>query len=383
MADVRTVSARWRLQTRIQQVFMFKSPNHFDRDRPSHRRLWTGIVLFAVSTLPSSAQQWNTIAPVHPILTSSDPGQQNVTYCSLNGRVTSPEGDAVPGAKVQLSAPLLPSREAETDADGHFSIGDLPPGMFNVVVSRDGFSPLSGSVKLAPEANTATATFTLHPAASDSVNVTASEKDIAQAQVRLAEQQRVAGIIPNFFVSYMYRAVPLTSGQKFRLALKNASDPGNLLLVGVVSGVQQADNAFPGYGQGAAGYGRRYGADLGNLVSGTFLGGAIYPSLFHQDPRYFYRGTGTVRKRFLYAVTRTVVTRGDNGRHQFNYSTVLGDMSAGALSNVYYAPEDRKGASLTLVNGLLGIAGDAMNNVFQEFVLKKLTTNSKRNTIKN
>ena len=330
----------------------------------------------------SRAQQWNALAPVRPIVADADAGQGNVTYCSLNGRVTSPQGDPLPDAKVQLTTPLLPAREAETDADGHFAIGNLPPGTFTVVVTRDGFIPVSGSVRLAPEANTATTTFTLHPAASDSVSVTASEKDIAQAQIQLAEQQRVAGILPNFFVSYMYRAVPLTSGQKFKLALKNASDPGNLLLVGVVAGVQQADNAFPGYGQGARGYGRRYGADLGNLVSGTFLGGAIYPSLFHQDPRYFYRGTGTFRKRFLYAVTRTVVTRGDNGRHEFNYSTVLGDMSAGAVSNLYYAPEDRKGAKVTLVNGLLGIAGDAMNNVFQEFVLKKLTTNSKRNTIK-
>ena len=111
------------------------------------------------------------------------------------------------------------------------------------------------------------------------------------------------------------------------------------------------------------------------------MGGAVLPSLFRQDPRYFYKGTGSVPSRFWYAVTRTVVTRGDNGRSQPNYSTVLGDMSAGAISNLYYAPEDRKGAKITVVNGLLGIAGDAMNFVFQEFVLKKLTTNSKRNTI--
>jgi hypothetical protein len=370
---------------RIQQMFMYRSITKLDFYR---RGCLRAAVLF-LSAAPAllQAQQWSAIAPVHPIVLASDvaaveAGQQNVSYCSLNGRVTSPEGDPLPGAKVQLSAALVPTREAESDADGHFAIVDLPPGTFTVKVSRDGFTAISGSVKLAPEANTATATFTLHPTASDSVSVTASAKDIAQAQLEMAEQQRVAGILPNFFVSYMYRAVPLTSRQKFRLAFKNASDPGNLLLVGVVAGVQQADNAFPGYGQGAKGYGRRYGADLGNLVSGTFLGGANYPSLFHQDPRYFYRGTGTFRKRFLYAVTRTVVTRGDNGRHQFNYSTVLGDMSAGALSNLYYAPEDRRGAKVTVVNGLLGIAGDAMNNVFQEFVLKKLTTNSKRNTIK-
>jgi hypothetical protein len=235
-------------------------------------------------------------------------------------------------------------------------------------------------VQLTPQANTASATFVLRPAVSDSIDVSASAKDIAEAQVHLAEQQRLAGILPNFFVSYIWRATPLTSGQKFRLALRSAADPGNLLLVGTVAGVQQATNSFPGYSQGWKGYGRRYGADLGNLVTGTFMGGAILPSVFRQDPRYFYKGTGTVSSRFWYAVSRTVVTRGDNGRPEPNYSTVLGDMSAGAISNVYYAREDRRGAKVTMANGLLGIAGDAMNNVFQEFVLKKLTTKSKRNS---
>ena len=148
-----------------------------------------------------------------------------------------------------------------------------------------------------------------------------------------------------------------------------------------VAGVQQATDSFPGYSQGWEGYGRRYGADLGNLVSGTFVGGAILPSLFRQDPRYFYKGAGSAPSRFWYAVSRIAVTRGDNGRPQPNYSTVLGDLSAGAISNLYYAREDRTGAKVTLANGLLGIAGDAMNNVFQEFVLKKLTTNHKRNSL--
>jgi len=325
-------------------------------------------------------QQRDMFLSLRSDLAAADPGQ-NRTYCSLSGRVTTPEGTPVPEAIVQLSGPLLPPRTATSDADGRFTIADLPPGTFSVTVSRDGFSPVTGSVRLAPEANTASATFTLRPAATDSVTVSASDKDIAEAQIHLAEQQRIAGILPNFFVSYIWRATPLTSGQKFRLALKNAADPGNLILVGTVAGVQQATNSFPGYSQGWKGYGRRYGADLGNLVSGTFIGGAILPSVFHQDPRYFYKGTGSTSSRFWYAVSRTVVTRGDNGRPQPNYSTMLGDMSAGALSNLYYAPEDRQGAKVTIANGLLGIAGDAMNNVFQEFVLKKLTTNNKRNTL--
>jgi hypothetical protein len=276
---------------------------------------------------------------------------------------------------------MLAAREATADADGRFVIADLPPGIFILTVSRDGFTPISGSVELTPQANTASAAFVLRPAVSDSIDVSASAKDIAEAQIHLQEEQRLAGILPNFFVSYIWRATPLTSGQKFRLALKSAADPGNLLLVGTVAGEQQATNSFPGYSQGWKGYGRRYGADLGNLVSGTFMGGAILPSVFRQDPRYFYKGTGTVSSRFWYAVSRTVVTRGDNGRPEPNYSTVLGDMSAGAISNLYYAREDRQGAKVTIANGLLGIAGDAMNNIFQEFVLKKLTTKSKRNSV--
>lgn len=308
-------------------------------------------------------------------------GQQMRAYCSLSGRVMAEDKTPLPDAEILLRGEGDAAYRATTGADGSFRLGDLPPGSFTVTVSRDGFAALSGVVRLAADANTGSAVFTLRPSSSSSVTVQASEKEIAEAQLELQEQQRLAGIVPNFFVSYVWHATPLTSGQKFRLAFKNASDPGNLLLVGTVAGVQQATNSFSGYGQGWKGYGRRYGADLGNLVAGTFMGSAVLPSLFHQDPRYFYKGSGSVRSRFWYAVGRTVVIRGDNGRPQPNVSTVLGDLSAGAISNLYYAPEDRRGATLTIANGLLGVAGDAMNNVFQEFVFKKLTTNSKRNTL--
>ena len=210
-----------------------------------------------------------------------------------------------------------------------------------------------------------------------SVNATVTTDELGLEQLHAQEGQRLFAVFPNFFVSYNWSAPPLTARQKFALATKNAADPGNLLLVGTVSGVQQAADAFPGYSQGAKGYGRRYGANLGNLVAGTYLGGAILPALFHQDPRYFWKGTGSTRSRFWYAVSTAVICRGDNGRRQPAFASVLGDLSAGALSNAYYASDDRKGASLTLENGLLAIAGDAMNNVFQEFVLRKLTKEGK------
>ncbi len=199
-----------------------------------------------------------------------------------------------------------------------------------------------------------------------------------EQQLQVEEQQRLLGVLPNFFVSYQWNAPPLTAGQKFRLAWKNVADPGNLALVGTVAGFQQAANSFPGYGQGAAGYGRRYGADLGNLVAGTYMGGAVLPSIFHQDPRYFYKGTGTTKSRFLYAISRAFICRGDNGHSQPNFSGVLGDLSAGAISNLYYPASDRHGAGVTFTNGLLAIGGDMLNGVFQEFFSHALTPSAKR-----
>ena len=108
------------------------------------------------------------------------------------------------------------------------------------------------------------------------------------------------------------------------------------------------------------------------------MGGAIFPSLFHQDPRYFYKGTGTTKSRLLYAITRAVITRGDNGHDQPNFAGVLGDLSAGAISNLYYPASDRHGAGITFYNGLLAIGGDAVNGIFQEFFSHALTPSAKK-----
>ena len=111
------------------------------------------------------------------------------------------------------------------------------------------------------------------------------------------------------------------------------------------------------------------------------MGWAVLPSLFHQDPRYFYKGTGTRTSRLLYALSRSVITRGDNGHDQPNFSGILGDLSAGAISNIYYPASDREGAELFLENGFLGIAGDAMNDIVQEFLFNHVTTRGKKKTV--
>ena len=137
--------------------------------------------------------------------------------------------------------------------------------------------------------------------------------------------------------------------------------------------MEQAQNHFRGYGQGAQGYAKRFGAGYADTVAGTFIGSAILPSLLKQDPRYFYKGTGSTSSRFLYALANAVICKGDNGRWQPNYSNVLGNLAAGGISNLYYPPQDRDGAGLTLENGAIGIGATAVSNIFQEFIIRKLT----------
>ena len=207
------------------------------------------------------------------------------------------------------------------------------------------------------------------------VEVSLTQIEVAQEQIALEEKQRVLGVIPNFYVSYIPDAAPLTPKQKFGLAWRSTIDPVNFAITGIIAGVQQAQNDFSGYGQGAQGYGKRYGASYADGVVGTFIGSAILPSLLKQDPRYFYKGTGSKRSRALYAIANSVICKGDNGHWQANYSNILGNFAAGGISNLYYPASDREGAELTFENGLIGIGATAAANLFQEFVVRKFTPN--------
>jgi hypothetical protein len=159
------------------------------------------------------------------------------------------------------------------------------------------------------------------------------------------------------------------------LAWKATVDPINFGLTGAIAGIQQATNSVSGYGQGAQGYGKRYGASYADSVAGTFIGSAILPSILKQDPRYFYKGTGSRRSRFLYAIANSVICKGDNRHWQANYSGILGSLAAGGISNFYYPATDRD-AALTFENTLIGIGSSAANNLLQEFVIRKLTRNA-------
>jgi hypothetical protein len=296
---------------------------------------------------------------------------------TIRGTVVDRTGTVVSGAHVRLT-PEVPSRAREvlTGDEGQFSFADLPPGAFQLTITAEGFATQassgtlrSGQSYVVPQITLAVAT------AITEVRVELSPIELAQEQLKDQEKQRVFGFIPNFYVSYVPNAAPLTSKQKFQLAWKSTVDPVTFGLTGAVAGIEQAQDRFSGYGQGAQGYAKRYGATYADLVTNTFIGGAILPSLLKQDPRYFYKGTGSKRSRSLYAIANSVICKGDNGHWQANYSAILGSLAAGGISNLYYPASDRNGVALTFENALIGIGASAATNLLQEFVIRRLTPN--------
>jgi len=309
-----------------------------------------------------------------PILQAAS---QKIGTGEIGGTVVDSDSDIVPGAQVTLT--LNGSTEVRmttADGNGSFRFTGVPAGKFTLVATYPGMA--SGTVigVLHSGDSLQTLPIKLDASAAESVHVVATQEELAEAELHVEEQQRILGIMPNFFTAYDWKAAPLTTRQKFLLSWKSVIDPGTFFVTGVTAGIEQAENTFPGYRQGAAGYARRYGAATGDLVSGTFLGGAIFPWILHQDPRYFYKGTGTIKRRTWYAITRVVVCRNDKGKDQFNYSGILGDLAAGALSNAYYPPGSREGPALTFEEGALNLLGDAAGNIVQEFALKHLTPHS-------
>jgi len=200
----------------------------------------------------------------------------------------------------------------------------------------------------------------------------ATPEEVAIQQVKAQEQQRVLGVVPNFFVTYERDAAPLTPKLKFQLSLKALTDPVTIAGFGMNAAIYQAAG-YPSYSQGAAGYGKRLGSTFAGGYSKILFGDALFPSLFHQDPRYFYQGTGTTKSRLLHAMSTPFITRGDDGRREINYSNMLGDLCSGALANAYYPSQDR-GAGLVMRSAAIGMGGRMAFGILQEFVLHKWTT---------
>jgi hypothetical protein len=296
------------------------------------------------------------------------------TESSIVGIVFDTAGDVVPGALVTLVRSGHPDVTIASGADGKFAFQNLPAGNYSVRFSLPGARPYtSPKIILSPgQEYELTGIALVFTSSNVSVLVTGSPIGIAEEEVRLQEQQRLLGVFPNFNTSYIWNAAPLTVGLKFRLAVRSMLDPVVFLTTAVGAAIEQANNSSPAYGQGAGGYAKRYGAGYGDEVSNRLFSGAIYPSLFHQDPRFFYQGSGSKGSRALYAVTRAFVTRGDNGKDQPNYSRILGAFTAAALNNAYHPGDDRS-ASLTFRHGSTALGAYAADSLFREFVFKRIT----------
>lgn len=300
---------------------------------------------------------------------------------TLSGTVLDSNGDLIPGASVVLEDGNPADRKSTSAGDnGQFEFPGLPPqNAYRVRVSAPGFKDwTSPAVALAAGQFQEVTGIALTLAnAESSVTVYSSTEQIATQQVRVEEEQRVLGFIPNFYVVYDSKdAVPMTTKLKFQMALRVSVDPISFLGAGFLSAVNQAADT-PDFQQGWKGYGQRYGAVYADGLTDIMFGGAILPSLLHQDPRYFYQGTGTTKSRLMHALSNPFICKGDNGQWQPNYSSMGGDLISASLSNLYY-PASNRGAGFVFENFAISTAERAVSSIFQEFVVKKLTPNARK-----
>ncbi len=326
---------------------------------------WLGVFLLAAACIQAQQNAAQALPDV------------DAATGSIHGTVESADGTVYEGARVVLShAGNSTLTTQQTDSSGAFNFANLPVGTFKITVSSEGFvtQSVSGDLHAGEAYDARTIVLPMAAAAANSVEVSAgSQEEIAEAQLNLEEQQRVLGVLPNYYVSYDPNALPLTAHQKFQLAWRTSIDPVTFMMTGTVAGIEQASHTFKGYGQGAQGYAKRFGANYADGFDGDMIGSAILPSLFRQDPRYFYKGTGSVGSRVMHAIASAFMCKGDNGHWQFAYSGILGGIAAGGISNLYYPAGDRSGVQVTFENALIGTAESAAQNLIQEFVIRRLT----------
>src|SRR5579864_8440403 len=296
----------------------------------------------------------------------------------ISGTILDQSGAVAAGADVHLTdESQTPNQEVKSGSNGQFLFANVAPGPFRLTVTSPGFAARElyadlgpGETYLVPPIILTVAIGVIEVHVKDSP---LTPVQVADMQIKEQEKQRVFGLIPNFYVSYSHDALPLHPKQKFRLAWKTTTDPFTIVGVAALAGVEQATNAFEGYGQGAEGYFKRLGASYTDAITGTFVGSAILPSLLKQDPRYFYKGSGTTRSRLVYALASPVICKGDNMHWQPNYSNVAGSFASAGISYLYYPPSDRNGAGLVLQNSLIRLGETAFEGVLQEFIVRRLT----------
>ncbi len=293
---------------------------------------------------------------------------------SISGSTIGPRGAPVIEALVTLSRNDKTVQRVQTGDDGHFSFAGVAPGTYWLTITASGFK--SQSIPLVMHAGQTYAVprivLGLAPFVT-SIKVTPSRAVVAQYQLQKEEKQLVLGFIPNYLVTYYPHTAPLSAKQKFELTFKTIFNPYTLGLTTAFVGGEQAAGMYSGYGTEEKSFAKRFGAAYATLGVGAFLGDALLPSVLKQDPRFYYKANGSFSSKLLYAITRSVICKGDNGHWQPDYSGVLGHFAAGGIANLYLPPQNRKGMGTMAEDGLIGIGFDVFANVLQEFVFPKLT----------
>jgi hypothetical protein len=297
---------------------------------------------------------------------------------SILGTVLDTSSDPIPGASVVLQAAASAHLTVTTKEDGSFAFRDISAQIdYQVSVTAEGFAAWSSSVTVEPGQEKTLSDVKLRIlTVQRAMTVNYSAKEVATQQLKAEEQQRVLGFIPNIYVVYDPHPEPLTAKMKFHLAYKSFTNPVMVGFMAGWAGVQQAAHT-PDWPQNASGYGKRFGADLAGAASEGLFGNAILPAILHQDPRYYYRGTGTAWSRIRYAMTAPFVCPGDNGKLQPNYSQWGGLLISSAISNTYYPSSDR-GAGLVFRNFGTDLGLHVVGSLAQEFILARFTSKHKK-----
>jgi Carboxypeptidase regulatory-like domain len=301
----------------------------------------------------------------------------NTNSGTVLGRVLDVSEDPVADATVVVQRPDGNQVTVVTMDDGSFAFHDVTPGItYQITVIAQGYGDWRSSVTVEPGHETTLTDIKLRVVAMHrAVTVSYSSREVAAQQLKAEEHQRVLGFIPNIFVTYEPHPEPLTAKMKFHLAYKGLTHPTFFAFEAVWAGVEQAADTTD-YRQSARGYGERFGANLASGTSEALFANAILPSLLHQDPRYFYRGSGTKRSRAWHAVLAPFVCQGDNLKSQPNYSQLGGSLISAALSNTYY-PDSQRGPGLVFTNFGTSIGLHVALGLAQEFLLDKFTSRGK------
>jgi len=324
---------------------------------------------FSPSSLPEAPQP-QAPAQQHP----GTPAAPN-TLCRITGVVSDIQGGLIPGAHVaaeRTGAPKSETQETNAGPLGHFRFTELLPGSYTIIITMPGFETYRlQNIVLKPDEDYELPEVALPIARTEAdATVTVTEEQLAEAELNDELHQRVLGILPNYYTSYIWDAAPLNTRQKFKLAIRSATDPVFFASTAITAGIQQANNTYPEYGDGVGGYFTRYAAAYGDAIVGRIVTSVLFNSLFHEDPRYFVMTNGSFPRRAFHAILSTVTQRGDDKHWHPAYANFLGDATTGLITSTWH-PGSNIG-TVVLNDTFYGLGGQAIRNLAREFLFRHL-----------